>query len=261
MNELAPVGYSGNVTLFRTGSMPIVDSGTLGRMMYPAAKDPAKRIQNVYLRNKDHFSGRDTILLRVDTPYFWSQNGGDIHPQIEGVCPPAKNNVRRKEVRFFSLPYGVMKICKASNSPYAYPVLDRLVDMHAAFITGKLPRIPEKPTLAQIAWLKPYTRGIGPAVTSVCAEIGKCPNTVRSYIRKIRGGESIRLNKTPGKMAYVHKKHRDKYDEAIRLRAGGLKLREISKKTGVLITTISNWTKEKCNTTGGLLTYEQETEQ
>ncbi|MBS3953171.1 MAG: hypothetical protein KGZ88_09505 [Methylomicrobium sp.] len=260
MNELAPalpIGYSKDLMVWGAAGLPWLDSDTLGRMLHVDSSDFRRRITRTYNRNKMHFSDRDTVLLKVATIYQWQGTSGvNMTPDV-----PPKAATQKRDMRFFSMPSGIIKLCMFSDSAARITVVEKLLTIYTAFITGKLPRIPQNPTLAQIAWLKPYTRGIGPAITSVCAEIGKCPNTVRSYIRKIRGGESIRLNKTPGKMAYVHKKHRDKYDEAIRLRSGGLKLREISKKTGVLITTISNWTKEKCNTTGGLLTYEQETEQ
>lgn len=77
MNELIPkpVGYTKEAVLYGYQKMAIVDAGTIGRLLYPEAKNPVKQILNIYNRNKEQFDGNDTVLLEVDTPYFWNPRG------------------------------------------------------------------------------------------------------------------------------------------------------------------------------------------
>jgi hypothetical protein len=245
MNELIPVrpiGYSKDITLFAARTLPSLDAGTIGRKLAPESKDPAKYIRKVYERNKQHFTEQDTFLMEVETAYFWAPDRGDIERHSDAQCGTPKNAVRRKKVRFFTLPHGVMKICTASNSPRKFEVIDKVLTLHEAFITGKLPRIPDNPTLQQLAYLPPYTRGLGAAYQATGREMNKSQRAVKAMVGKLRRGEPIRQPKTPGVVA-VHKKHREKYDEVMKLRAMGLKLREIHEITSVKIPTIARWTK------------------
>lgn len=162
--NLVPVACGGEA-IFEGSGGHLVDAGMIGRMLYPKHKRPARTVITIYERNKDHFTAQDTMLLEVETGYCWSPDGRDMRPQFEvacpsekspfsqdmkgqigpacpldfrvssrdmkpqfgAACPPGKTGIRRQKVRFFSIPFGMIKLCKFSRSPYAVETIERVV--------------------------------------------------------------------------------------------------------------------------------------
>lgn len=256
MTEIVPVGYTKEAVLYRYQQLQIVDSATIGRLLYPDTEDPTRRVLKIYNRNKDKFTDRDTILLDVDTAYFWSPNRGtcgnnllvhapssgrDMSGQIDHACQPSKFSTRRQKVRFFTLPYGVMKICKFSQSPFALQVMERMIELHDSYIRGTLPRWDK--SLSSVAWLPKWYRGRGEMIKQLAQESGVSAITIRRRIEKMKRGEPLNKNLPGMKKGYVHRKHRDKYEEVFRLLNSGHSVKEAAEKTGVSLRTIYYWIK------------------
>jgi hypothetical protein len=86
--NLVPVGNSKELPLFEGDGIHLVDTGTIGRLLYPRHKNPAKMVRKIYERNKEHFTDQETMLIEVETSYFWSPDGQDMKDQFDPACPP-----------------------------------------------------------------------------------------------------------------------------------------------------------------------------
>jgi hypothetical protein len=246
--NLSPVGYTRDATLYGGMGLQWVDGETIGRLLYPEADSPSKRIRNIFLRNSEHFSESDTVLLKVDSEHYLPpqfeaaglpKEGG---PEVIATVTPgqSKKVTQKREVRFFSVPDGLMKICHFSRSKNALAVQQRMIDMWKAFLAGTLPK-PE-PTLAAIAPMRKWSREKGALRKQIALAEGVGINTIRRREARVLAGEPIRKPRPKGRKA-IHKKHRDKYDEAMRLRSEGLTLQKIEEITGVPHQTVGKWTQ------------------
>jgi hypothetical protein len=256
MNTLVPVGYQKGVTLYNGLALQWVDAETLGKLLYPETTEPQRQLVNIYARHKRHFTEKDTLLLDVEIGHFRSdlrnqidyadtsdsdEIRSDLHHGYRGPDTP-QNGVyvtQRRRLRFFSVPSGAMKICKFSNSGYAVRVMERMLEMYAAYINGTLPQ-PE-PTLIRIAELPKWTAGRGKLRQAPAEKEGVHPYTIQRWADRTAAGEPIRKPHD----GYLWMKHRDIYAEAMRLLREGKTLRDVEEATGVDKTTLSNWRKKK----------------
>jgi transposase len=139
------------------------------------------------------------------------------------------------EMRFFTLPYGVMKICMFTSSPNKVEVMKRLLQMHEAFIKGLLPK--PQPSLLAIARMGKWQHGKGEAIRQIAQAEGVTEMTIRRRVQKAATGQPIYKEREP----YVHHKHRAIYNEAIRLRRQGLTGLEIAHRLAVPHQTVYHW--------------------
>lgn len=231
--HLTAVGQSGDIVLYSGGGHEWIDADTLGRLLYPESKAHSKRINNIFSRNKKHFSAADTILLKVVSTYH-------IVPQIEEQCPPKAVDVR-KSTRFFSLPRGVAKICNYSRSERSTKVLDSMFDLQDAFLKGALPQPPPDPSLEALTRLPKWSPGKGKMRKDLAQSEGVADMTIRRREKKLLSGEPMKKEKA----TYVHKKHRDLQPQALELRAQGLTGLEIGRRLGVPYQTVYKWFKRR----------------
>lgn len=145
-------------------------------------------------------------------------------------------------------PIGFQLIVNKSNQPKALEFQIAAANLVLAYMRGEIAfagvrRIPETLTLEALAQVAPYTRGIGKACALLGAEMNKSPRAIRILARRMHNGEPVRHLRQPGGMCFQHRKHRGQYSEVLRLRAMGLKLREIREKTGLPVATVHRWTK------------------
>lgn len=241
MNELVPVGYRDNITLYGGEGLQWVDGETIGRLLNPASKDPLKYIHKAHERNKSHFTERDTVLLDIKIDHY-------LHRQIDGAAPDLRNPAdyagvskivsQKRKVRFFSVPHGVIKICKASRSKIAFEVIERMVDLHEAFIRGLIPKpIPQLLALAGLpAWDKRRSQGL----KAIAQAENVHENTVRRRLKKVENGEPTSKKRDP----YVHAKYRSIYNEAMGLKKQGVKAFEVAERLNIPSKTLYHWFKK-----------------
>jgi len=229
--HLIPVGQLGDIVLYSGGGREWIDADTIGRLLYPGAKDPAKRVRNIHSRNKKHFSAADTMLLKVNTTHLVP------HSEAPG---PLKEVSQKREVRFFSLPRGVAKICNLSRSGPSTKVLDGLFDLQEAFLKGSLPQPAPDPSLAALAQIPKWAPGKGRMRQELARHEGVTDMTIRRRENKLLSGEPLQKVKE----SYVHKKHRDLQPQALELREHGLRGLEIGLRLGVPYQTVYRWLKK-----------------
>lgn len=244
MNNLPairPVGYSREAVLWGYQGLHVVDAGTIGRLLYPEQKDPANMIDTIYKRNKKHFTEKDTVLIKVDSVYLWNP-GGTLRYQIDTpMSHEPKASIRKKEMRFFTLPYGVIKICKFSKSPLAVAVLERMVDMHESFIKGTLPRWDR--SIASVAQIPKWQRGRGELIRQIAKESGVSTMTVRRHAERLAKGEPLTKNCPGMKQGYCHRRYKGIKEEALRLSSEGMKAKDIAQRLSVPLSTVYEWIK------------------
>lgn len=228
--ELVPVGYRENVTLYGGEGLQWVDGETIGRLLYPDTKKPIDRIRNVYNRYKEHFAGRDTVVLKVDNEQF-------MPSQSETACQN-KKETRKREIRFFSVPHGVAKVCNFSHSLNAPKVLDKLFDLHEAFIRGKLSR--PQPELLLLAGLPAWDRRRSEGMKTLAGHEKVHMNTIRRRLNRVVKGEPLQKEKQP----YVQHKYRAIYNEAISFNKQGLNALKIADKLAVPQQALYRWLKK-----------------
>jgi transposase len=239
MIGLIPVGARADVTLYGNGHVQAVDNKALGKLLYPESREPEKLIRKIYERNKASFTERDTILLKVDTPYPWSApSPPDIERQIDAVCRAGKKFVRKRGIRLFSIPWGLMKVCKLSRSPLAFDVLERLFDLQSAYLTGSLPK--PDPTLDYLSQLPKGSRERSEGIRRIAQEEQKSRTAIYRRLDRFRKGEPLDKSKS-GMRRYVAKKYRGMYEEAFRLKREGLSIKDIARRLSIPYTTVCTW--------------------
>lgn len=250
--SLIPVGFHNNITLYKGGDFQAVDSATIGKLLHPHSPISEKLVNRVYNRKKEFFSDKDTILIRVDTGYVRSPiEKQEIGSQFDSRCPDALacnpdqpgqysgRFLQKREIRFFTIPYGVMKICKFSRSPYAIEVIERLFVLQEQYLKGSLPK-PE-PSLEYIAQIPPYTRDRGNALKEYAKKEGIALITARRRIARYTQGSPIKGKSGNKGMEFIQKKHTHKFETVIYFYKKGFRALHIAKKLSMCHTTVSRW--------------------
>ena len=258
--NIIPVGLRDNITLYKGGDLEAVDSETIGKLLYPHSNIPEKLVNRVYNRKKEFFSDRDTILIKVGTNYTTSgTQKKEIESQFDSRCPEAsaynpdqpgqhpRRFLQRREIRFFTIPYGVMRICKFSRSPRAIDVIEKLLMLQAAYLKGNLPT-PDV-NLELIAAMPRYARQKSAALKAYAEREDIAPITARRRLIRYLEGEHITGRSTKGKQ-FIQGKHIHKYETVIFLYWSRVPAREVAKRTGVSMATVYRWARKSDNNFG-----------
>jgi hypothetical protein len=257
--SLVPVGLRDDITLYASDTFQFVDSHAMGKMLYPQSDRSEKRIIRIYNRNKNHFSEKDTAVLKVGTAYTRSFSKGDIESQIDsrsfdgirvtGHQPNSEHLqiarfIQKKEARFFTIPFGVMKICKFSRSPRAIDVIEKLFLLQESYFKGALAK--PDPTLDYVAQLPKGTHVRAETLKELAKKAGVSVRTIRRRVEHYKKGESLE-NRLPGMVRFTWEKHRGKFFQVMKLRTEGYNVPAIVKKTGVPCRTVYRWFKKEPN--------------
>jgi hypothetical protein len=252
--NLIPVGLRDNIMLHKGGDLQAVDSETIGKLLYPHSNIPEKLVNRVYNRKKELFSDRDTILIKVGTNYTTSgTRKKEIESQFDSRCPEAfacnpdnpgqhpRHFLQKREIRFFTIPYGVVRICKFSRSPRAIDVIEKLLILQEAYLKGNLPT-PDV-NLESIAAMPRYSRQKNAALKAYAEREGIAPITARRRLIRYLEGERITGRTTKGRQ-FIQANHIHKYESVIFLYQSRVPAREVAKRTGVSVATVYRWARK-----------------
>jgi len=252
--SLIPIGLGNSITLYGNDGLQAVDSETIGNLLYPQSNIPEKLINRIFNRNKDYFTDADTTLLSIEISYMWKQDGRNIGSQIDSPCPngdsenisqsnsKTTHSIQKRDLRFFTIPYGVMKICKFSRSPKAIDVIEKLFALQEAYLKGALPK--PDPSIEYIAQMPESARGRGATIKEYAQSKGIAFITARRRVNRYMRGEPITGKNGNKGMQFLQKNQAHKFQKVIYFYEQGMKQCHIAKKLNMCHPTVSRWIRK-----------------